>query len=197
MFLNIPEIKKKDIKYCGIIFKDNNYFYILSDLKNRSLKNTLKLNGYGFYSYVYDVFNTYLFIIGNQIKNKDVNPKNIDFVSKVLKFEYMLSINKVQGFDIPSQVFTITSKEKWLQDDFIGDNKKMIDNIIKHKKVHLQAYKQPYERYMRYLCDNPSGLGIFKNSLCKDTLITNKIYLLKDTSFDGYIIKYDNRKFIE
>jgi hypothetical protein len=198
MLLNIPDkITKKDIKSYGIIKKGNSYSYILSDLKNRDKKNTFKLNGYGFYNYVYNILDTYLFIIGNQIKNKDVNPQNIDFVSKILKFEYLLSNNKLQKFDIPSQVMTIIATEKWLKDDCTGSSSKVIDNIIKNRKSYLNAYERPYERQMKYICDNAeNSLGTFEYGLCKDLLIQDFIYIQKDTTFDGYIIKTDNRKYL-
>ena len=91
MLLNIPsKITKKDIKYYGKIYKGNTSKYIISDLYNTNINKVFEMNGYGFYSYVYEIFDTYLFIIGNQIKSRDVNPKNIDFVAKILKFEYDL-----------------------------------------------------------------------------------------------------------
>lgn len=200
MFINVPKgFKPSDIKRCGIIYKTQSYSYILSDIENRNKKNTLLLNGCGFYNYIYDICNTYLFIIGNQKGNKDINPNKIDFLAKILKFEYLLNNKnrKIQKFDVPSGIFTITSKERWLQDDLMGDSSILIDNIIKHKKIHLQAYERPYERYMRYLCDNPeTNIGTFKNGLCKDLLTQNYIQLMKDTSIDGYIIKTDDRPFI-
>ncbi len=199
MFLNVPtKLTKRDIKNCGIIYKDEGFSYVLSDLQNRDKNKTLNLNGYGYFNYVYNVYDTYLFIIGNQVKNKDINPNKIDFLSKILKFEYLLAHKnkQVQKFDVPSGVFTIISKERWLKGDFIGSQSKSIDFIIKHKKVHLQSYERPYERYMRYICDNPeNSLGTFKNGLCKDLLTQNYIYIQKDTSIDGYIIKTDNSLF--
>ena len=200
MFINVPKgFKSSDIKKCGIIYKTQSYSYILSDIANRNKKNTLLLNGCGFYNYIYDICNTYLFIIGNQKGNKDINPNKIDFLAKILKFEYLLNNQnrKIQKFDVPSGMFTIVSKERWLQDDLMGVNSILIDNIIKNKKVHLQAYERPYERYMRYLCDNPeTNVGTFKNGLCKDLLTQNYIHIMKDTNIDGYIIKTDDRPFI-
>ena len=193
MFINVP--KKIVVKNRGIIQKASDFSYILSDISNRDKNKVLKLNGQSFYSYVYDVSNTYLFIIGNQIGNKDVNPNKINIQEKVLNFEYTAEKKpkKVQTLDIPSNGFVLTAKEKWLQPDILGDNTKMVERIIQRRKTHLQGYKQPYERYLRYMCD--SGLGMFKYGLVKDTLTENNIKVLKDTSFDGYIIKYDNTPF--
>ena len=193
MFINVP--KKIVVKNRGIIQKASGFSYILSDISNRDKNKVLKLNGQGFYSYVYDVSNTYLFIIGNQIGNKDVNPNKVNFQEKVLNFEYTAEKKpkKIQTLDIPSNGFVLTAKEKWLQPDILGDNTKTVESIIQRRKTNLQGYKQPYERYLRYMCD--SGLGMFKYGLVKDTLTENNIKVLKDTSFDGYIIKYDNTPF--
>ena len=193
MFINVPN--KIVVKNRGIIQKASGFSYILSDISNRDKNKVLKLNGQGFYSYVYDVSNTYLFIIGNQIGNKDVNPNKVNFQEKVLNFEYTAEKKpkKIQTLDIPSNGFVLTAKEKWLQPDILGENTKMVENIIQKRKPHLQGYKRPYERYLRYMCD--SGLGMFKYGLVKDTLTESSIKVLKDTSFDGYIIKYDNTPF--
>lgn len=200
MYINVPQnFSRKDIKRYGTIFKDKHYYYILSDIKNRNKSNTIKLNSLGYFSYIYNVCNSYLFIIGNQIKNKDINPNRVDFLSKILKFEYLQrnKNKKIQRIEIPSKIFTITTKEGWLQDDILKENKKEIDYIIKHKKVHLQSYKSPYERYMMYLCDNSlEGLGVFEHGLCKDLMMQNFIHIMKDTSIDGYIIKTDNTEFL-
>ena len=193
MFINVPN--KIVVKNRGIIQKASGFSYVLSDISNRDKNKVLKLNGQGFYSYVYDVSNTYLFIIGNQIDNKDVNPNKVNFQEKVLNFEYIAEKKpkKIQTLNIPSNGFVLTAKEKWLQPDILGDKTKMIENIIQKRKPHLQGYKRPYERYLRYMCD--SGLGMFKYGLVKDTLTESGIKVLKDTSFDGYIIKYDNTPF--
>lgn len=200
MYINVPQnFSRKDIKRYGTIFKDKHYYYILSDIKNRDKSNTIKLNSLGYFSYIYNVCNSYLFIIGNQIKNKDINPNRVDFLSKILKFEYLQrnKNKKIQRIEIPSKIFTITTKERWLQDDILKENKKEIDYIIKHKKVHLQSHKSPYERYMMYLCDNSlEGLGVFEHGLCKDLMTQNFIHIMKDTSIDGYIIKTDNTEFL-
>lgn len=194
-FINIPnKITRKDIKYCGNIYKDNSFSYILSDLDNTDAENTIKLNGYGWYNYIYKVYDTYLFIIGNQIRNKDVNIKNIDFISKVLKFEYYLHNNdkKIIDFDIPSNILTIISNERWLDGSFLNDYTKRVDYIINKNKPSLRGIQRPYERYMRFLCDNPyTNMGLFKNGLSMNLLTGNKIKIVKDTSIDGYIIKYD------
>lgn len=193
MFINVPQ--KIVVKNRGIIQKASGFSYILSDISNRDKNKVLKLNGQGFYSYVYDVSNTYLFIIGNQIGNKDVNPNKVNFQEKVLNFEYTVEKKpkKIQVLDIPSNGFVLISKEKWLQPDILGDDTKVVDNIIQQRRPYLLNYKRPYERYLRYMCDN--GLGMFKYGLAKDTLTESSIKVLKDTSFDGYIIKYDNTPF--
>lgn len=193
MFINVP--KKIVVKNRGIIQKASGFSYILSDISNRDKNKALKLNGQGFYSYVYDVSDVYLFVIGNQIGNKDVNPNKVNFQEKVLNFEYIAEKKpkKIQTLDIPNNAFVLTAKEKWLQPDILDDNTKTVENIIQQRKTYLQGYKQPYERYLRYMCDN--GLGMFKYGLVKDTLTESSIKVLKDTSFDGYIIKYDNTPF--
>ena len=194
-FINVPnKITRKDIKYCGNIYKGNGFSYILSDLENKDIEKTLNLNGYGWYNYIYKVYDTYLFIIGNQIRNKDINIKNIDFISKVLKFEYYLHNNdkRIMDFDIPSNILTIISNERWLDGSFLKDYTKRVDYIINKNKPSLKGIQQPYERYMRFVCDNPyTNMGLFKNGLSMNLLTGSKIKLMKDTSIDGYIIKYD------
>ena len=50
---------------------------------------------------------------------------------------------------------------------------------------------------MRFVCDNPyTNMGLFKNGLSMDLLTSNKIKMIKDTSIDGYIIKYDLSTFL-
>ena len=78
----------------GKIYKDEGYSYILSDVENKNIDNTLILNGYGFYNYIYEIYNTYLFLIGNQIKKRIINPNKVDFLSKIMKFEYLLNNKK-------------------------------------------------------------------------------------------------------
>lgn len=198
-FINAPtKFTKDDIKNCGIIYKDERYSYVLTDLYNTNLKNTLKLNGYGFYNYVYDICNTYLFIIGNQIKNKSVNPNKIDFLEKLLKFEYFLQKNdkNVKSFDIPSNRLVIITHEKWLNDNLTEHRTKDIENIIINKKTHLQTTERPYIKHLKYLCDNENNIGLFKHGLCLDLLTDNYVKILKDTSFDGYIIKYNHSEWL-
>ena len=182
-FINVPnKITRKDIKYCGNIYKGNGFSYILSDLENKDIEKTLKLNGYGWYNYVYKVYDTYLFIIGNQIKNKDINIKNIDFVSKILKFEYYLHNNdkRITDFDIPSNILTIISNERWLDGSFLEDYTKRVDYIINKNKPSLKGIQEPYEKYMRFVCDNPyTNMGLFKNGLSMDLLTGNKIKVIK------------------
>lgn len=198
MLLNVPsKITKNDIKYYGNIYKGNTYKYILSDLYNKDIKNIIEMNGYGFYSYVYDIFDTYLFIIGNQIKSRDVNPKNIDFIAKILKFEYDLQnkSNKIYKVNIPSNILTIVSKDRWLQDDLLGKNSKIIDDIINVGKPHLIDIQEPYIRYLSYLCDNVDDcMGLFEFGLSKLLMYNDYVYVQKCTDFDGYIIKYEHCK---
>lgn len=198
MLLNIPsKITKKDIKYYGNIYKGNTYKYILSDLYNKDIENTIEMNGYGFYSYVYDIFDTYLFIIGNQIKSRDVNPKNIDFIAKILKFEYDLQNknNKIYKVNIPSNILTIVSKDRWLQGDLLGENSKIIDDIINVGKPHLKDIQEPYIRYLSYLCDNVDDcMGLFEFGLSKLLMYNDYVYVQKCTDFDSYIIKYEHCK---
>lgn len=200
MLLNIPsKIERQDIKYLGKIYKGNTSKYVLSDLYNTDIKKIFDLNGYGFYSYIYDIFDTYLFIIGNQIKNKDVNPKNVDFIAKILKFEYDLQnkSSKIFKVDIPSNVLTIISKDKWLQDDLLSEYKNIIDDIINVGKPHLKNIQEPYIKYMSYLCDNPQNcMGLFEFGLSKLLISDDYVYIQKHTDFDGYIIKYEHCKFL-
>lgn len=198
MYLNIPDkITNKDINFIGKIFKQESSSFIISDLENEILKNTFKLTGYGFYNYIYNICDKYLFIIGNQVKNTDIKPNKIDFISKILKFEYLLnnkdkSINKI---DIPSNILTIITPEKWQDKNFLGLMGFEIENIIQYTKTYLKNYENNYIKYFKYLCDNNESYGFFENGFCMDLLTSNYIYILKDTEFDGYIIKYNHEKF--
>ena len=200
MLLNIPsKITKKDIKYYGKIYKGNTSKYIISDLYNTNINKVFEMNGYGFYSYVYEIFDTYLFIIGNQIKSKDINPKNIDFIAKILKFEYDLQNknSKIFKVDIPSNVLTIISKDKWLQDDILNKYENIINDIIDVSKPHLKDIQEPYIKYMSYLCDNVENcMGLFEFGLSKLLMYNDYIYIQKHTDFDGYIIKHEHCKFL-
>lgn len=197
MFLNVPnKISKKDIISYGNIYKGESYKYILSDVANK--KNKLILTSVGFYSYIYKILDTYLFIIGNQKGNIDIKPKKVDFLSKILKFEYLEKCNSKQiiKFDVPNQVFTITAHERSINGSFSNETIKMIETIIDKQKIHLQAYENPYERYMRFLCDNENCIGVYKHGLSYDLLNQNYIKVLKDSDISGFIIKVDNREFI-
>lgn len=197
MFINAPkQFTRKDIKNCGVIYKDYGYRYLLSDIKNKDLNNTFELVTEGFYSYVYNICETYLFIIGNQKGTKDIKPNKIDFLSKILDFEYKIANKnkKIKTLSIPNSILTLITKEKWLQDDFLNEKGVLIDNIINNKKIHLQAFKRPYERYLRYLVEI-GKIGTFKNGVVVDMLTEKEIKILKDTSISGYIIKYDNKLF--
>lgn len=196
---NLPtQITKKDIKYLGDIMKDESYSYILSDISNDNINNTYKLNSEGFYSYIYNICNTYLFLIGNSKGLKDINPNKIDFISKILKFEYLLQNNSKQIKELKTQnnMFTIMSKESFIEGNLKGLDIKMIDCITDKIKIHLRAFERPLERYLRYLCDNEEGIGTCENACVVNTLIDNKLYIQKDTSMSGYIIKYRHDKYI-
>lgn len=200
MLINVPQgfNKTKDVIKLGEIFKGNSYRYILSDIGNIQKSNTFELSGYGFYSHVYNVCDTYIFLIGNQIKSKDINVNSINFLDKVLDFEYILQNkpNQIKRIEIPNRVFTITSKDKWLQNDILKENAKLIDFIIKEQKTHLRAFKRPYERYLRYLADNENGMGISKYALTVNMIYDKHLLIKKYTDFDGYIIKYEHSSYL-
>lgn len=199
MFINVPnKLTKHDIKYCGCLMKDEGYSYVLSDLDNTNINNTFKLSSRGFYSYVYNIYDTYLFIIGNQIGNKDIKPNKIDFLSKILKFEYMLENKdkKIFKADIPSKVLTITASEKWgLIDLDAPFYKNAIKNIYKNQPF-LRKY-DTYKRFLLYLCSNSeTNMGVHECYLSKDLLTTDYVFIYKDTDIDGYIIKTEHSKFL-
>lgn len=200
MFLtNLPtQITKKDIQYIGDIMKDESYSYVLSDISNDNISNTYKLNSEGFYSYIYNICNTYLFTIGNSKGLTDIKPNKIDFIGKILKFEYLLQNNskQIKEFKTQNNMFTLISKESFIEGHLRGVDTNMIDFIISNTKIHLRAFERPLERYLRYLCDNEEGLGVCNNACVVNTLINNKLYIQKDTSMSGYIIKYRHDKYI-
>lgn len=199
IILDLPKkLTKKDIRYLGKIYKDEGYGYILSDVENKNIDNTLILNGYGFYNYIYEIYNTYLFLIGNQIKKRIINPNKVDFLSKIMKFEYLLNnkSKKIKQINIPSNMFTIIAKEQWLKEDFLGQTQKKIDDIIDKQKPYLKDVDSSFERSMKFICDNVENTtGLFNNGLSKNILMENKIYVLKDVDFDGYIIKFNHSNF--
>lgn len=199
IILDLPKkLTKKDIRYLGKIYKDEGYGYILSDVENKNIDNTLILNGYGFYNYIYEIYNTYLFLIGNQIKKRIINPNKVDFLSKIMKFEYLLNnkSKKIKQINIPSNMFTIIAKEQWLKEDFLGQIQKKIDDIIDKQKPYLKNIDSSFERSMKFICDNVENTtGLFNNGLSKNILMENKIYVLKDVDFDGYIIKFNHSNF--
>ena len=194
----VNKFNKKDVKRIGVIYKDESTGYLLSDLDNINISNTMKLNGYGFYNYVYDVCDTYLFIIGNCIRTKETNPKKIDYLSKILKFEYLLQQNNksIKTIKIPSRVLTITTENKWLHDGIAGVYSNSIDNVIQTSKIHLQGTQSRYKQYMKYLCDNPVlNIGVFKNGLALNMLFSDEVIVYKDTEINAYIIKYNQQPF--
>ena len=195
MLINVPQkFSKNDIKYYGKIYKSGGFSFILSDIENKDIKNTLELKGHGYFNYVYTLYDTYLLLIGNQKYSTDIDPNKVDFLSKILSFEYFRNSKdkKIKPFNIPSGALTIISKERWLDDRLDVVNYKTIDNIINNTNSYLNAYQTPYERYLRYLCNNPeTGIGLFKHGLSMNLLCNNKILVYKDTSIDGYIIKTD------
>lgn len=199
LLTNLPkQITKQDIKEIGTIMKDECYHYVLSDISNTDINNTYKLSSEGFYSYLYNICNTYLFIIGNSKGLNDIKPNKIDFISKILKFEYLLQKNskEIKKFDIPNNILLLTSKESLLEGVLRGVDINIIDFIINKSKIHLNAFERSYERYLRYLCDNDEGLGICENALVLNLMADNKVYIQKDTSMSGFIIKYQHDEFI-
>ena len=109
MFINLPKVTKKDVQYLGTLNKGRGYAHILTDVINTNPKQIVKLNGYGWFSWVYMICNTYLFIIGNQIKSRDVNPKKINFLQKIMEFEYDLQAypKRVKSVSVPSGYLAI------------------------------------------------------------------------------------------
>lgn len=194
MILSVPRLEKEDIKEIGIIEKDSSKGFLVSDLYNTNESNTYQITGYGFFKYVYEVFDTYLFIIDNAIYSKDVKPKDVDFIAKILKFEYLLQRkpNLFKKLEIPSKVLTLTTNLKWLQDDLIRDYEKQIDFIIENNKTHLQGIQSPYIKYMSYLCDNENCIGLFEHGLSK-LLYDDYVLIYKDKAIT--IIKTNHTKF--
>lgn len=202
MFINVPKnFSKKDIKYHGIIEKDSGYTYILSDIIPHG--DTIELKSEGFYSHVYTVSNSYLFIIGNQKGVQDIKPNKINFLNKILEFEYLLQDKpkKFIDFNIPNNIFTLVSKnlyqtfnERCLGNDLSHLNYKDIEFISDNIKIHLKGC-EPLEKYFRYLCDNESGVGLCENGLSLNMLCDTRLKILKDTEISGYIIKYNHDMF--
>lgn len=196
MFINLPsQFSKKDIKYHGIIQKDEGYTYVLSDV--RDTNNIIELKSDGFYSYIYTLCDTYLFLIGNCKRLEDINPNKINFLNKIMEFEYKLQ-NKPKSFkdfNIPNNILTITSKQRWLESDLSDLNSKEVYFIINNIKTHLNAYQTPLEKQLRYLCDNETGIGLCKNAFSLNMLCDTKLKIYKDTSISGYIIKYNHDYF--
>lgn len=196
MFINVPnELTKKDIKYIGDIFKDSQHKYILSDVLN---KDFIELNSEGFFSYVYNICDKYLFIIGNQKGIKDIKPRKIDFINKILLFEYIKQSKpkKIQKVNIPSHILTITSKDNYLKQNLDGVNLELIKHFANTSKKHLLESKNDLEMFYRYLCDNEEGFGIWEHGLSVNTLIDSYVEILKDTDISGYIIKYNHDSWI-
>lgn len=200
MFINVPnKIYRNDIKYMGKLQKDSGLTYILTDLKG----NDLELKSTGYFSYIYNVCNTYLFVIGN-CKNKiDIDIKDINFISKILEFEYFRNCkpSKFINLNIKNSMFSILSKnvyqtfnERCFTDDLRHLNYEVIQNIIDNTKIHLQGCK-PLEKYCYYLQDNNNGYGLSDNAVSINTLNDNNLCIYKDTSINGFIIKYNNDLF--
>ena len=196
VLINLPsKFSKKDIKYHGIIQKDEGYTYVLSDV--RDTNNIIELKSDGFYSYVYTLCDTYLFIIGNCKRLEDINPNKINFLNKIMEFEYKLQNNpkKFKYFDIPNNILTITSKQRWLEGHLSDLNSKEVYFIINNIKTHLNACQTPLEKQLRYLCDNETGMGLCKNAFSLNMLCDTKLKIYKDTEISGYIIKYNHDLF--
>lgn len=199
-FINIPnEITKKDIKFYDKIHKKNSYGYIISDLKNIDLKNTEYINSTSLYDYIFDVLDTYIFIVGNaNNKREKINLNKIDFMSEIMKFELDIYNNRktIKKIDISSNVLTIISKDLWLKDEILDTKyKKLINLIIDKSKIHLQDINSDYEKLLNYICDNSENcMGTFRYGLSK--LITeNYVLIQKNKNINGYIIKTDFSKF--
>lgn len=191
MFINTPNSFEKE--YLGYVVKDNSYSFVLSDIANRDKDNIILLNGNCYYANFVKVCDTYLFLVGNGTPKKKVDYKKVNYAEKVLSFEYLLQKKdrKIHKLDIPSKMFTITPKERWLTDDILSENAKDIDYIVENIKTHLKGYRA-FEKRMRFLCDNENCVGVCGQGLSLNMLYDNYIYYLKDTSFDGWIIKYNH-----
>ena len=193
MFINTPNSFEKE--YLGYVLKDNSYSFALSDISNRNKNNIVLLNGNCYYANFVKVCDTYLFLVGNGTPKKKVDYKKVNYAEKVLSFEYLLQKKdrKIHKLNIPSKMFTITPKERWLTDDILSENAKDIDYIIENIKTHLKGYRA-FEKRMRFLCDNENCVGVCEYALSLNMLYDNYIYYLKDTSIDGWIIKYQHDK---
>lgn len=197
MFINVPnKTYKTDIKYLGKLYKDSGHSYILTDFNN-----SLELKSEGFYSYIYIIHNTYLFIVGNSKNRYDIEPNKINFMNKILEFEFLKNTTrKVKSFKVCNN-FSVISKEVYqtfnercFTDDFRHLNYEVVSNIVNKTKTHLQACK-PLEKYCYYLQDNSNGYGLSENILSINTLYDKNLYVYKDTDITGYIVKYNNDLF--
>ena len=114
-----------------------------------------------------------------------------------MEFEYKLQNNpkKFKDFDIPNNILTITSKQRWLESDLSDLNSKEVHFIINNIKTHLNACQTSLEKQLRYLCDNETGIGLCKNAFSLNMLCDTKLKIYKDTSINGYIIKYNHDLF--
>ena len=113
MFINLPSrFSKKDIKYHGILEKDEGYTYVLSDISNKD--KIIELKSDGFYSYVYTLCNTYLFIIGNCKGLEDINPNKINFLNKIMEYDATVLLNQVTDLNFEDENFNGTYRcENW------------------------------------------------------------------------------------
>lgn len=194
MYINVPnEVDKID--FVGRIFKGETYSYILSDVTNSHIDQVCLLKSNGFYSNIVNVCDTYLFVVGNGTLKKPIKYDKINYLEKVLSFEYSLQRQnkKIIKMSIPSKIFTITPKERWFTGFVLNENRKDIDYIIEKNKPYLMGYR-PYEKTMRFLCDNEENIGVTDYGMSLNILYNDYIYIYKDTSIDGYIIKYQHDK---
>jgi hypothetical protein len=114
-----------------------------------------------------------------------------------MEFEYKLQNNpkSFKDFYIPSNILTITSKQRWLESDLSDLKSKEVYFIINNIKTHLNECQTSLEKQLRYLCDNESCVGICTNAFSLNMLYETKLKIYKDTSISGYIIKYNHDYF--
>lgn len=196
-YINLPNtFSHKRVKVKGEIEKGVGGL-ILTDLYNTDEQKLFTLNTSGVKNYVVDVYNTYLFIIGSNVNGAIMNPKRVDYLSKIIKFEYLFrtSSKQLKKIDINSHIFTLTSKERWLSGSVLKENVEDVYFILNNIKTHLNGSENPYIKQMLLLQDNENGFGLSQFALAQNILIENHLLVQKDSTFSGYIIKYCHSDF--
>lgn len=198
VYINLPNnFNPKKIKKIGQIYTTQNF--VLSDVQNIDIKNCYLTTCNGLIKYIVNVYDTYLFLI-DECKTKKLIPTNIkkiDYLSKIIRFEYLLRTNskKIIKYNIPSNIMVLSETAQWQNTNIFKEYSTNINKIISNNKPHLQYISNNYEKYVRFLCDNLDNYGFFKNIFAQNILYDNYIYILKDTDLCGHIIKYNHAPF--